>query len=46
VNFGWELLKVSQTPQGENWGVFRNVDTGKTIEKNFNQLIAQPPSKP
>jgi sulfide:quinone oxidoreductase len=46
VNFGWELVKVHQNAQGENWGTFRNVDNGKTIEKNFNQLVAQPPSRP
>lgn len=36
VNFGWELLKVSKDEKGEKFGVFRNVDTGKTIEKDFN----------
>jgi hypothetical protein len=34
------LKKVYKNPTGENWGVFKNVDTGKTIEKNFNQLVA------
>jgi len=32
--------------KGEKWGIFQNVDTGKTIEKDFNQLVVHPPTKP
>ncbi len=32
--------------KGEKWGIFQNVDTGKTIEKDFNQLVVHPPAKP
>lgn len=42
VHLGWELIKVHETSIGERVGTFRNVDTGKTIEKDFNQLICNP----
>ena len=31
---------------GEKIAVFRNVDTGEVIEKNFFQAVINPPSKP
>lgn len=46
VHFGWELIKVAKDNNGEKYGVFKNVDTGKIIEKEFNQLVAHPPAKP
>lgn len=42
VFLGWELKKVYRNEIGEKIGLFENVDTGKTIEKEFNQLVAHP----
>ena len=40
------MKKVTRDEKGEKYGIFQNVDTGKTIEKDFNQLIVHPPASP
>ena len=42
VFLGWELIKVDESEYGEKFGVFKNVDTGETIERVVNQLICNP----
>ena len=46
VMFGWEMLSVKTSSSGEKIAVFRNVDSGETIEKEFNSASINPPSKP
>ncbi len=46
VFFGQELIKVEVNEHGERIGHFRNVDTGKVIQKDFNQLVAHPKAQP
>lgn len=46
VHFGWEMTKVFTNQVGEKIALMRNEKTGETFEKNFNSLIANPPSKP
>ena len=46
VNLGWEMLSVKKNEIGEKIATFKNVDTGKTIEKEFNAASVNPPSKP
>lgn len=46
VNFGWELLEIKYNHIHEKIGVFRNVDTGATIEKAFSGMSVNPPHKP
>ena len=46
VNFGWEMLEVKHNSIGEKIAVFRCVDTGKIIEKDFMSAVINPPSKP
>ena len=43
---GWEMLSVKMSSSGEKIAVFRNVDSGETIEKEFNSASINPPSKP
>lgn len=45
VNFGWELLEVKKIEHGVKIAVFRNVDSGEVIEKDFNSACINPPSK-
>ena len=42
--FGWELLSVRQEAQTKV-AVFKNIDTGKTIEKDFVGACVNPPSR-
>ena len=44
VHFGWELLSVRQDP-ATKVAVFKNVDTGKIIEKEFVGASINPPSR-
>lgn len=46
VMFGWEMLEVKQDTAERKIAVFRNVDSGETIEKDFFSLSVNPPSKP
>ena len=46
VNFGWEMTSVKYSDIGEKVATFKNVDSGKTIEKEFNAASINPPSKP
>lgn len=46
VHFGWELIEVKTNEINEKIGVFRCVDTGKTIEKEFSGLVCNPPHRP
>lgn len=42
VFLGWELLEVKYNEYGEKIGVFKNVDTGETIEKDFHGMSVNP----
>ena len=44
--FGWEMLEVKKDQYGQKIAVFKNVDTGVTIEKDFHSACINPPSKP
>ena len=46
VMFGWEMMSVKHNDIGEKIATFKNVDTGETIEKEFNAASINPPSKP
>lgn len=46
VMFGWEMLEVKYDSIGQKIAVFKNVDTGKIIEKPFETACINPPSKP
>ena len=46
VFFGWELIEMKNNEFGEKIGVFKNVDTGDTIEKEFFSAVINPTSKP
>jgi len=46
VNFGWEMMSVKYNSIGEKIATFKNVDSGETIEKEFNAASINPPSKP
>lgn len=45
VMLGWELLEVKMEG-AQKVSVFKNVDTGETIHKDFNHANINPPSKP
>ena len=45
VMFGWEMLEVKSDDAGRKIAIFRNVDSGEVIEKDFYQTIINPPSK-
>lgn len=44
VNLGWELLSVRQEGD-QKIAVFKNVDSGETIEKDFEGANINPPSR-
>lgn len=44
VMLGWEMLEV-KWEGAQKVAVFRNVDSGETIEKDFNHANINPPSK-
>ena len=44
--FGWEMTKAYTNEHGQKIAVFRNVDSGETIEKDFFSAVINPPSKP
>jgi hypothetical protein len=44
--FGWEMLEVKTDQHERKVAVFKNVDTGAVIEKDFNAACINPPSKP
>lgn len=44
VHLGWELLSVREEPYSKV-AVFKNVDTGETIEKDFVGANVNPPSR-
>ena len=46
VFLGWDLQEVKYNEYGEKIGVFKNVDSGKTIEKDFSGMAINPPNKP
>ena len=46
VNFGWEMVSMKYNSIGEKVATFKNVDSGETIEKEFNAASINPPSKP
>jgi hypothetical protein len=46
VNFGWELLAVRETYDGEKLAKFRNVRSGEEIEKSFFTGVFNPQSTP
>ena len=46
VYFGWEMISMKYNSCGEKIATFKNVDTGETIEKEFNAASINPPSKP
>lgn len=40
------MIKVKQTEHGEKIAIFKNVETGEEIEKDFFSAVINPPSKP
>lgn len=44
--FGWEMIKVYKNEIGQKVAVFKNVDSGEVIEKDFFTTCVNPPSKP
>jgi len=46
VMFGWEMLEVKVNEHGQKIAVFKNVDNGDLIEKDFFSANINPPSKP
>lgn len=46
VMFGWEMLEVKYGNAGGKIAVFRNVDSGEVIEKDFMSANINPPSTP
>ena len=46
VYFGWEMIEMKSNEYGQKIAVFRNVDSGETIEKDFHSAAINPPSKP
>jgi NADH dehydrogenase FAD-containing subunit len=43
--FGWELIEVKYNEYKEKIGVFKNVDSGAVIEKEFAGMSINPPHK-
>ena len=43
---GWEMLEVKQNEIGQKIAVFKNVDTGEVVEKDFHSGCINPTSKP
>jgi len=46
VMFGWELIELKSDNLGQKIAVFKNVDSGETIEKDFTTSAINPPSRP
>lgn len=46
VFFGWEMIEIKTNEHEEKICVFKNVDTGEVIEKDFQSCVINPPSKP
>jgi sulfide:quinone oxidoreductase len=46
VHLGWELQEVKHNEQGEKIGLFKNVDSGVVVEKDFAGMSINPPHKP
>lgn len=46
VMFGWEMMEVKFNEINQKIAVFRNVDSGEVIEKDFNAACINPESKP
>lgn len=46
VFFGWEMTKIYINDIGVKMATFKNVNTGETIEKEFQSANINPPSKP
>lgn len=46
VYLGWELLEIKYNHCGEKIGIFRNVDSGATVEKEFAGMCINPPHNP
>ncbi len=46
VFFGWEMVEMKSNEHDEKICVFKNVDTGETIEKDCQSAVINPPSKP
>jgi len=40
------MIQVKLNEYGEKIAVFRNTDTGETIEKDFFSAVINPPSRP
>ena len=40
------MVQMKSNEHGEKICVFKNVDTGETIEKDFQSAVINPPSKP
>lgn len=45
INFGWEMIEVKKNEHGVKIALFKNVDSGEIIEKDFNSACINPPSK-
>ena len=43
---GWEMIEVKHDEHQRKIAVFKNVDSGSVIEKDFNAACINPPSKP
>jgi sulfide:quinone oxidoreductase len=46
IYFGWEMKQVKYNEYGQKIAVFKNVDTGEIIEKDFFSAVINPPSLP
>lgn len=46
VCLGWEMIELKTDSANQKIAVFRNVDTGKTMEKPYFSACINPPSKP
>lgn len=44
--FGWEMIEVKHNQYGQKVAVFKCVDTGAIVEKDFFSAVINPPSKP
>jgi len=40
------MIEMKSNEYGQKIAVFRNVDSGETIEKDFHSACINPPSKP
>ncbi len=43
---GWEMIEARYNEYGQKIAVFRNVDSGETIEKDFFTAAINPTSRP